>query len=415
MAYKRRTLEMQANQIEAVLAQNKVSGRVQGGTVTPRYIRFEIVTEMGSKISKVTGLADEIALALNKRQARVFREGGSIQVEVPRTQADPVRLLPLCEQLREVPPVTAVLGLEQTGAPLLLRLSSPDVAHVLIAGTTGSGKTALARTLLASLAMYNRQSQVQLVLIDPKGRGFGALALLPHALGGVVSTPEAAVERLRWLVMEMERRDREAISRPAIIVAVDELADLLQSGGAAVEAMLTRLAQRGREAGIHVVACTQKPTAALIGGAMKANFPIRLVGAVASKDEARYASGVTDSGAEKLEGKGDFLLVSKGDTVRFQAAWIGSKDFHCVAHSIGGGRCGSGAWSQPLGAEVDRRPTPANQPAPPVYADGYERRPMRMLAERFEDRQGAEQEGTHDASEGLLRKLGRLLAPKDPF
>jgi S-DNA-T family DNA segregation ATPase FtsK/SpoIIIE len=415
MAYKRRTLEMQANQIEAVLAQNKVSGRVQGGTVTPRYIRFEIVTEMGSKISKVTGLADEIALALNKRQARVFREGGSIQVEVPRTQSDPVRLVPLCEQLSEVPPVTAVLGLEQTGAPLLLRLSSPDVAHVLIAGTTGSGKTALARTLLASLAMYNRQSQVQLVLIDPKGRGFGAMAALPHALGGVVSTPEAAVERLRWLVIEMERRDREAISRPAIVVAVDELADLLQSGGAAVEAMLTRLAQRGREAGIHVVACTQKPTAALIGGAMKANFPIRLVGAVASKDEARYASGVTDSGAEKLEGKGDFLLVAKGDTVRFQAAWIGSRDFHSIAAHIQSGRCGSSAWSQALSSAAGERLPQSNEPAPPVYADGYGHRPLRRLAERLDEAYAAEHKGAQDASGGLLRRLGRLLAPKDVF
>ena len=184
MAYRRRTLEMQANQIEAVLAQHKVPGHVRGGTVTPRFVRFEIVTEVGAKISKVTGLADEIALALDMRQARVFRDGGSIQVEVPRSQADPVRLLPLCEQLQRVPSVTAVLGLEQTGAPLLLRLSSPDVAHVLIVGTTGSGKTALARTLLASLAMYNRQSQVQLVLVDPKGDDYsryrGATMLTPN-------------------------------------------------------------------------------------------------------------------------------------------------------------------------------------------------------------------------------------------
>jgi S-DNA-T family DNA segregation ATPase FtsK/SpoIIIE len=398
MAYRRRTLEMQANQIETVLAQHKVAGRVRGGTVTPRYVRFEIVTEMGSKISKVTSLADEIALALDKRQARIFREGGSIQVEVPRSQSDPVRLLPLCEQLRQVPGITAVLGLEQTGSPLLLRLSSPDVAHVLIVGTTGSGKTALARTLLASLAMYNRQSQVQLILVDPKGRGFAALATLPHTLGGVVSTTEAAIERLRWLVMEMERRDLEQVSRPALIVAVDELADLLQSGGAAVEAMLTRLAQRGREAGVHVIACTQKPTAALIGGAMKANFPVRLVGAVASKDEARYASGITDSGAEKLEGKGDFLLVSKGDTVRFQAAWIGSGDFHLVADGVCAGRCGSSAWwrqASPLTSGTATHATAQPTLAVAYGDDTFDQPPS--------------------ASQGLWRKLGRLLAPKDLF
>lgn len=394
MGNRRRTLEMQANTIEAVLANNKVPGRVRGGVVTPRYVRFEIVTDMGAKVAKVTSLADEIALALNKRQARVFRDGGSLQVEIPRNHADPVRLLPLCEQLANVPAITAVLGLEQNGAPLLLRLSSPDVAHVLVAGTTGSGKTALARTLLVSLAMHNRPHQVQFVLIDPKSRGFGALATLPHTLGSVVATTEQAVERLRWLVIEMERRDREQVNRPALILAVDELADLLQSGGSAVEAMLTRLAQRGREAGVHVVACTQKPTASLIGGAMKANFPVRLVGAVASKDEARYATGVTDSGAEKLEGKGDFLLVAKGDTLRFQAAWIGREDFDRIAGEVRGGRCGAAAWmrppqpAQPAAGAAGRMP-PAGLEPPPVAGRST------------------------DARRGLLRRLGRLLAPKE--
>jgi len=344
MAYRRRTLELQADQIDAVLARNKVPGRVQGGEVTPRFIRFQIVTELGAKVNKVSGLADEIAMALNKREARVYREGGAIQVEVPRAKMEPVRLLPLCRRVSLIPPVPAILGLEQNGTPLLLRLPAPDVAHVLIAGTTGSGKTALARTLLASLAMHNRQGQVQLVLIDPKGRGFAPLAGLPHRLGGVVSTVDAAIERLRWLIVEMERRDREGASRPALVVAVDELADLLQTGGPMVEAMLTRLAQRGREAGIHLVACTQKPTAALIGGAMKANFPVRLVGAVASRDEARYATGINDSGAEKLEGKGDFLLIAKGDRVRFQAAWLGAEDLERVSSALRGGHNGRSAW-----------------------------------------------------------------------
>ena len=104
----------------------------------------------------------------------------------------------------------------------------------------------------------------------------------------------------------------------------------MQTGGKPVEDALTRLAQRGRQAGIHLVACTQKPTAALIGAAMKANFPVRLVGATASKDEARYATGIKDSGAEKLEGKGDFLLVARGDALRFQAAWLGRDDLAAV-------------------------------------------------------------------------------------
>jgi S-DNA-T family DNA segregation ATPase FtsK/SpoIIIE len=352
-----RKLEMQADRIEAVLARHKVTARVEGGLVTPRMVRFQVRPQLGTKVNKITALTEEIAMALGKREARIYREGDAVQVEVPRQKNEPVQLLSLCKALATVPPVTAVLGIEEKGVPLLLRLSAPDVAHVLIAGTTGSGKTALARTLLTSLAMHNRQGEVQLVLIDPKGRGFGQLAALPHVLGGVISNPAVALERLRWLVQEMERRDRANISHPILVVAVDELADLIQTGGQAVEAMLTRLSQRGREAGIHLVACTQKPTAALIGGAMKANFPVRLVGAVASRDEARYATGISDSGAEKLEGRGDFLLVAKGELVRFQAAWLGKDDFERVANTLADGGRLSRRWT----IADDTPPTPGAQ------------------------------------------------------
>jgi S-DNA-T family DNA segregation ATPase FtsK/SpoIIIE len=344
MAYRKRTLEMQADTIEAVMARHKVAGRVKGGIVTPRFVQFQISTEVGAKVKQVTSLADEFALALGKREARVYRKDGDINVEIPRVKMEPIRLLPLCSRLAAVPAFSAVLGVEEDGTPLLMRLTAPDVSHVLIAGTTGSGKTALARSLLTSLAMHNRQTQIQLVLIDPKGRGFGPLAQLPHVLGGVVTEPKAAVECLRWIVEEMERRDREQTNRPLLVVAIDELADLLQTGGAAAEAMLTRISQRGREAGIHLIACTQKPTAALIGGAIKANFPVRLVGTVASRDEARYATGLADSGAEKLEGKGDFLLVSKGATVRFQAAWMSHADLETVVRILTAGHRTSRRW-----------------------------------------------------------------------
>lgn len=362
MAYRRRTLEMQADTIEAVMARHKVGGRVKGGVVTPRFVQFQISTDFGAKVKQVTNLADEFAMALGKREARVYRKDGAINVEVPRTKTDPIRLLPLCSRLATVPPFSAVLGVEEDGTPLLVRLTAPDVTHLLIVGTTGSGKTALARSLLTSLAMHNRQTQVQLVLIDPKGRGFGPLAQLPHVLGRVVADPQAAVERLRWVVQEMERRDREQVNRPLLVVAIDELADLLQSGGSAVEAMLTRISQRGREAGIHLIACTQKPTAALIGGAIKANFPVRLVGTVASRDEARYATGISDSGAEKLEGKGDFLLVAKGTTVRFQAAWMGPSDLDRVVATLNSGQRTSRRWEDPGDA-------PAPEPAAQQHTD----------------------------------------------
>jgi S-DNA-T family DNA segregation ATPase FtsK/SpoIIIE len=328
MALSKASLNEMCNRIETVLTRHRLPGRVEGATVTPRLVQFHLVTPVGVKVNKITGLSEEIALALNSREARVYRSNGKFNVEVPRRTTSPVRLLPLCQEI-EAPPATAILGIETTGAPLLLRLPSPDVVHILIAGTTGSGKTALARTLLASLAYFNAPSALQMTLIDPKGRGFGPLAQLPHVQGAVVATPAEGTTRLAQVVAEMERRDLANQRTPLLIVAIDELADLLQTGGKEVELLISRLAQRGREAGIHIVACTQKPTAALIG-AMKANFPVRLVGAVASRDEARYATGMRESGAEKLEGKGDFLLIARGDALRFQAAWFGPEDLPTI-------------------------------------------------------------------------------------
>jgi S-DNA-T family DNA segregation ATPase FtsK/SpoIIIE len=321
------TLDAQANRIEEVLGRHKLPAYVRGGVVTPRFITFQLVLQPGTKVARVTRLDEELALALNARATRVYRKGSHIHVEVPRERAMPVRLRPLCDSLCDLPAFTAVLGVDEAGAPLLLRLPASDVVHVLIAGTTGSGKTALARTILASLARFNPPDQLAMLLIDPKGRGFGGLAPLPHVRHAVIDDHQAAVEQLGHVIKAMEARDQAAVNRPLVVVAVDELADLLQIGGKPVETALTRLAQRGREAGIHLIACTQRPTAGLIG-AMKANFPTRLVGAVASSDEARYASGMKGSGAEKLEGAGDFLLVVRGETIRFQAAWLGSDDLN---------------------------------------------------------------------------------------
>ena len=334
MAISKQLLDAQADKIEAVLTRHKVAVAVTGAVVTPRFIQFHLAAGLSTKVSKVAALAEEIALALGCSAVRIARHEGAIHVEVPRRTTTTVGLLSLCAALDEVPRATAVLGLEESGTPLLLRLTSPDVVHILLAGTTGSGKTALARTLLASLALYNEPERLRFVLIDPKGRGFAGLKDLPHVEGGIVHSAVDALSQLRKLVTEMERRDKAGSNSPTLVVAVDELADLLQTGGQATEALLTRLTQRGREAGIHLLACTQKPTAALIGGAMKANFPVRLVGAVASRDEARYATGIKESGAEKLAGKGDFLLIAKGEPMRFQAAWLGPDELGQVVQRV---------------------------------------------------------------------------------
>jgi len=328
-------LEYSADRIEAVLRQHRAPGTVLGGIITPRYIQFRVQPHPGVKVGKVVSLTEEIALALSCEQVRITRSGASIHVEMPRADAAPIQLLPLCASIDLVPSFAAVLGVEESGQPLLLSLPAPDVVHTLVVGTTGSGKTALVRAMLASLARHNEPSQLRFILIDPKRRGFAALAHLPHVEGTLIDNEQAALQRLEVIVHEMERRDRAGVNRPLLVIAIDELADLLQRGGKPLERLLSRLAQRGRQAGIHLLACTQKPSAALIGSSMKANFPVRLVGAVASREEARYATGIAESGAEKLQGRGDFLLVSKGEALRFQAAWIGEEECSALAGAAG--------------------------------------------------------------------------------
>lgn len=334
MAPARSQLDAQADSIELLMRHHRIRCRVGGALVTPRLIRFHLQTDIGVKISRIQALREEVALTLRVDGVRIFRERGHICIEIARGGARPIPLLSICKSLEDLPPFTTVLGLDASGLPLLLRIPSPDVVHVLVAGTTGSGKTALSRSILLTLALHNSSDLLRFVLIDPKGRGFGPLRRLPHAGGHLYSEPDKIDGQLDLLIHEMERRDRKGERLPLLIVAIDELADLVQSGGKKMEKQIGRLAQRGREAGIHLLSCTQKPTAALIGSAVKANFPVRIVGAVSGKDEARYASGVPDSGAESLAGRGDFLLVARGDLIRFQAGWLPPEELEQLIEQI---------------------------------------------------------------------------------
>ncbi len=335
----RKKLEFQADRIEAVLTLHKVPARVTGGTVTPRWVRFRVLPALGAKISRIKGLSEELAAALDSASCRVSRRGAAVDVEVPRDDPQPVRLLPLYRQLVEqesgtdVPPVTAILGLADDGAPLLIRLPSPDVAHVLVAGTTGSGKTALLQAMILSLAMTNPTRDLALVLVDPKRRAFGLFEGLPHLVRPVIWRVEETVEALQSLVRLMERRESGETDWPHVVLVIDELADLLMMGGKAVQWSLTRLTQRGRGAGIHIVAATQKPTAAVLGPLIKANFPVRLVGRVMSAEDARTATGWSGTGAERLTGRGDFLALAEGRVTRFQGAWVTADEIQRVLKS----------------------------------------------------------------------------------
>jgi S-DNA-T family DNA segregation ATPase FtsK/SpoIIIE len=351
----RKKLEFQADRIEAVLSVHKIPARVTGGTVTPRWVRFQVLPAVGAKISKIRGLSEELAAALDARNCRVSRRGAAVAVEIPRDDPQAVRLLPLLRQLDDsekkedrIPAVTAILGIAEDGAPLLIRLPSPDVAHILVAGTTGSGKTTLLQSMILSLAMTNTASsaqprvggsQLSVLLLDPKGHAFAPFEGLPHLARPVIRDVAEATEALQSLVRLMERRstsptltgtDNPLSGQPRIVSAIDELADLLMVGGKRIQQALTRLTQRGREAGIHIIAATQKPTAAVLGSLIKANFPVRLVGRVTSAEDARTATGWSGTGAERLLGRGDFLAVAEGRVIRFQAAHISHKETHDI-------------------------------------------------------------------------------------
>jgi S-DNA-T family DNA segregation ATPase FtsK/SpoIIIE len=284
-------------------------------------------------MSKVSGLAEELAHGLNVDRVRIRRNKGAINVEIPRPDPGRVLLQPLMDRLPEIPFCSAVLGLADDGSPLLIQLPSTQVAHVLVAGTTGSGKTALARTFVTSLAMKHNPLAVRFVLIDPK-RHYADLARLPHLVCPVIEKPTEAAQVLARLARLMELRDREKTITPRIIVAIDELVDLLLVAPEA-EKPLTRLAQRGRSAGIHLLACTQKPAASVIGGLTKANFPVRLVAWVTSPEDAKVATGHARTGAEKLLPPGDFLAVYAGhEPRRFQAAYIPKADLTVIVDRL---------------------------------------------------------------------------------
>jgi len=313
-------LELVADRIELTLEEFGVAGRVIGGAVLPQVIVFELQAGPGQRFAQIKGLREELAMRLEVPGVLISRRDGAIRVEVPRAKRAVVTLTDMLRQLKEQPPTqTMLLGLSENALPLLAHLPSPNVAHILIAGMTGSGKTELLRTMLVSLSLWSDR-QAMIYLIDPKGHRLAELSALRSVME--VCGARQAPALLERLLAEMERRGgRGGRHHNHIYVAIDELADLVMVDRA-VEVGLTRLVQRGREAAMHVVAATQRPSAQVMAGLMKANFPIRITGAVASAAEASIATGLPQSGAELLLGKGDMVLAHRGKCERFQACMV---------------------------------------------------------------------------------------------
>lgn len=317
-----RKLSQSADRIEAVLRERKAPAAVVGGKVLPGFVEMLLRPAPGTKVNQVRALQADLALALGNSNVRVTQSGTHLSVQIPRETRKPVKLSTLMTTAGTPPPYTAVLGLAEDGATLMACLASPDVSHILIAGATGSGKTSLAHTILLSLCQFHRPSQFGLIVIDPKRNDASSFmdGVTRHMLLGPARTTEEARAALTRVIEVMDKRPSGRDPMPRVVVYVDEMADLCQTGGAEVIDMLTRIAQRGREAGIHLVGCTQKPSAKAVGSLLKANLPLRLVGRVVSAEDARVSTGMPGTGAEKLMGSGDFIAVASGKVIRFQAA-----------------------------------------------------------------------------------------------
>ena len=372
----RSLLDHQADGIEYTLHTHGIEAEVAGGNISPRLIQFHIKLGAGVKYNRVAALSEELALALGVAHCRITRDGYFVKIEVPRPDPEAVQLFPLMRNLPgDLPFNSAVMGLDESGVPLLLRLDSPDIGHILISGTTGSGKTVLARSMIASLALQNQPDELKLLLLDPKGRGYREFNGLPNLVCPVVTDPADGLHRLKWAVRHMEKRDESGINSPLLVIFIDELADLMSIGGREVESLIARLTQGGREAGIHMVACTQKPATSWIA---RSNFPTRLVGRVLSVEEARAASGVAGSGADKLMGRGDFLLLARGEISRVQVAHISPSEMLETVVHLGG---------QPDNREVSRarRRVEPEQPAKRSARSSSQTAPQRQEFQRRQE------------------------------
>jgi DNA segregation ATPase FtsK/SpoIIIE, S-DNA-T family len=318
-------LNDRAERIQSCLMRNKAPATVLGGTLGPGFAQFIVHPAPGTTVQKIRSLQADIGLAVGCSGVRIVEKNGMLAVEIPRARPRAVRLDALMAAQAETwPRYSMVLGLTETGATLAASLESSNTPHVLIAGATGSGKTTLARAVLQSLTLQHRPYELGVVVCDPKlniERAFET-SIARHLLAPVAHTADEQLNVLARVVKVMESRPITRDPAPRIVVYVDELADLCSSmmGGERAVGMLTRIAARGREAGVHLICCTQKPTSRDIGTLLKANLPLRLIGRVLSPEDARVAAGVAATGAERLSGSGDFLAVWGGQVTRFQAA-----------------------------------------------------------------------------------------------
>ncbi len=320
----------------------------------PSVTRYEFVLDQGVKLSKITNLADDIALALGATGVRIAPipdKSSVVGIEVPNKQVTSVLIRDVVEsrEFTEHKSRTAFAVGRDIGGRNIVG-SIEKLPHVLIAGTTGSGKSVCTNSLIISLLYKSTPDEVRFIMVDPKMVELAPYNGIPHLLIPVVTDPKKAAGALQWAVFEMMKRyktfsehgvkkleeynklakaseDLEPL--PSVVVVIDELADLMLVAAKEVEESICRVAQMGRAAGMHLVIATQRPSADVITGLMKANIPSRIAFAVASSLESRIILDTT--GAEKLVGKGDMLYAPLGESkIRVQGCFISPEEIEEV-------------------------------------------------------------------------------------
>jgi len=327
----------------------KVTDIIRGPVIT----RYELEPAAGVKINRIEALSDDIALAIKAQSIRIIAPipgKGRVGVEVPNLQSTLVcirDLLTSAEYHKQKSPLTIALGKDITGRSVFGDLD--DMPHLLIAGTTGSGKTVCVNTCILSLLFRGSPNDLKFLMIDPKMVELMPFNGLPHLLCPVVTDAKKAAVALNWVVSEMESRyvllskagarNIEAYNEkqekiPYIIVIVDEFADLMSVARDQIENAITRLAQLSRAVGIHLILATQRPSVDVITGVIKANLPARVSFKVASKVDSRTV--LDSNGAEALLGKGDMLFLQPGkeDLVRIQGALVKDAEIERVVEFI---------------------------------------------------------------------------------
>jgi DNA segregation ATPase FtsK/SpoIIIE-like protein len=334
-------------------------GEVHPGPVITRY---EYIPGPGVKVSQILNRQDDLALKLRASRIRILAPipgKAAVGIEVPNRKPTPIFLRRLLEtRAFEVTggPLPLAMGKDISGAPVTAELSR--MPHLLIAGTTGSGKSVCMNALITSLLVKRTPAELRMLMIDPKMLELPMYNGIPHLLTDVVTDPKVAVRSFRWALVEMETRYRILAARgcrnlasynakmdkegpvregeeklPYIVILIDELADLMMTSGKEVEEPIARLAQTARAVGIHLIVATQRPSVDVITGIIKANFPTRIAFQVASRTDSRTI--LDQNGAESLLGKGDMLYLPPGQAapLRVHGAFVSEEETQRLAEA----------------------------------------------------------------------------------